>query len=169
MNKDTTAAEVFLDPAWRYAASPGSYDEALGPEGQARPHWAALAGSLASMGKTGLVRRWQEGRRIIHDNGITYNVYSDPQSTARPWPLDPIPLVIDPNEWKTIEASIIQRANLFNSLLADLYGPQRLLREGLLPAELVFPNPAFLRPCWGIEPPGGVFLHIYAADIARSR
>jgi uncharacterized circularly permuted ATP-grasp superfamily protein/uncharacterized alpha-E superfamily protein len=168
MNKDTAAAEVFLDPAWRYAASPGSYDEALGPEGHARHHWAALAGSLASMGKTGLVRRWQEGGRIIRDNGITYNVYSDPQSTARPWPLDPIPLVIDPNEWKTIEASIIQRAKLFNSLLADLYGPQRLLRESLLPAELVFPNPAFLRPCWGIEPPGAVFLHVYSADIARS-
>jgi uncharacterized circularly permuted ATP-grasp superfamily protein/uncharacterized alpha-E superfamily protein len=168
MSKDTTRAEVFLDPAWRYAASPGSYDEALGTEGHARPHWNALAGSLASMGNAGLARRWQEGRRIIHDNGITYNVYNDPQSTARPWPLDPIPLVIDQNEWKTIEASIIQRAKLFNSLLADLYGPQRLLREGLLPAELVFPNPAFLRPCWRIEPPGGVFLHIYAADIARS-
>jgi len=168
MSKDTARTDVLLDPAWRYAASPGSYDEALGPGGHTRPHWNALAGSLASMGKAGLARRWQEGRRIIHDNGITYNVYSDPQSTARPWPLDPIPLVIDQNEWKTIEASIIQRAKLFNSLLADLYGPQRLLREGLLPAELVFPNPAFLRPCWGIEPPGGVFLQVYAADIARS-
>ena len=75
---------------------------------------------------------------------------------------------MDPAEWKAIEAAIIQRATLFNPILADLYGPQRLLREGLLPAELVFPNPAFLRPCWGIEPPGGVFLHIYAADLARS-
>jgi len=168
MSKDTARTDVLLDPAWRYAASPGSYDEALGPGGHTRPHWNALAGSLASMGKAGLARRWQEGRRIIHDNGITYNVYSEPQSTTRPWPLDPIPLVIDQNEWKTIEASIIQRAKLFNSLLADLYGPQRLLREGLLPAELVFPNPAFLRPCWGIEPPGGVFLQVYAADIARS-
>ncbi len=168
MSKDAARTDVLLDPAWRYAASPGSYDEALEPEGHARPHWNALAGSLASMGKAGLARRWQEGRRIIHDNGITYNVYNDPQSTPRPWPLDPIPLVIDPNEWKSIEASSIQRAKLFNSLLADLYGPQRLLREGALPAELVFPNPAFLRPCWGIEPPAGVFLHVYAADIARS-
>ena len=75
---------------------------------------------------------------------------------------------MEPGEWKALEAAIIQRATLFNSILADLYGPQRLLREGLLPAELVFPNPAFLRACWGIEPPGGVFLHIYAADLARS-
>ena len=120
------------------------------------------------MGHPGLARRWREGRRLIHDNGITYNVYSDPESTSRPWPLDPLPLVLDPNEWKAIEAAIIQRATLFNAILADLYGPQRLVRDGSVPVELVFPNPAFLRPCWGIEPPGGVFLHMYAADLARS-
>ena len=128
----------------------------------------ALSESLTAMGHKGLARRWREGQRLIHDNGITYNVYSDPESTSRPWPLDPVPLMMDPAEWKTIEAAVIQRATLFNSILADLYGPQRLLREKMLPAELVFPNPAFLRPCWGIEPPGGVFLHMYAADLARS-
>ena len=83
------------------------------------------------------MRAWRgagsEGRRLIHDNGITYNVYSDPQNNARPWQLDPIPLVMDPEEWKAIEAGIIQRAMLFNAILADLYGPQQLLREDLLP------------------------------------
>ncbi len=116
----------------------------------------------------GLARRWHDGRRLIHDNGITYNIYSDPQNNARPWQLDPIPLVMDPEEWKSIEAGITQRAMLFNTILADLYGPQRLLREDLLPRELVFPNPAFLRSCWGIVPQGGVFLHMYSADLARS-
>ena len=138
------------------------------PAKQLRPHWGALSESLTAMGNKGLTRRWREGQRLIHDNGITYNVYSDPESTSRPWPLDPVPLMMDPAEWKTIEAAVIQRATLFNSILADLYGPQRLLREKMIPAELVFPNPAFLRPCWGIEPPGGVFLHMYAADLARS-
>jgi uncharacterized circularly permuted ATP-grasp superfamily protein/uncharacterized alpha-E superfamily protein len=157
-----------LDPVWSYEATPGFYDEVLGTGKQLRPHWGALSESVTAMGNQGLTRRWREGQRMIHDNGITYNVYSDPESTSRPWPLDPVPLMMDPAEWKTIEAAVIQRAMLFNSILADLYGPQRLLREKMLPAELVFPNPAFLRSCWGIEPPGGVFLHMYAADLARS-
>src|ERR1700730_8241722 len=168
MKRDPTPTEALLDPAWAYDSSPGFYDEVLSVEKRVRPHWNELAGSLAALGHAVLARRWQEGRRLIHDNGVTYNVYSDPRSTSRPWPLDPIPLVMDPAEWKAIEAGIIQRATLFNSILADLYGPQRLLREKMLPAELVFPNPSFLRSCWGIEPPGGVFLHMYAADLARS-
>jgi uncharacterized circularly permuted ATP-grasp superfamily protein/uncharacterized alpha-E superfamily protein len=163
MTGKLTAARV-----WNYEATPGFYDEVLGAGKKLRPHWGELSESLTTMGNQGLARRWREGQRLIHDNGITYNVYSDPESTSRPWPLDPVPLMMDPAEWKTIEAAVIQRAMLFNSILADLYGPQRLVREKMLPAELVFPNPAFLRPCWGIEPPGGVFLHMYAADLARS-
>jgi uncharacterized circularly permuted ATP-grasp superfamily protein len=168
MTGKLTPAHSQLDPVWSYEATPGFYDEVLGSGTKPRPHWGALSESLNAMGNQGLTRRWREGQRLIHDNGITYNVYSDPESTSRPWPLDPVPLMMDPAEWKTIEAAVIQRAMLFNSILADLYGPQRLLREKMLPAELVFPNPAFLRPCWGIEPPGGVFLHMYAADLARS-
>jgi uncharacterized circularly permuted ATP-grasp superfamily protein/uncharacterized alpha-E superfamily protein len=161
-------ADSALDTVWNYEATPGFHDEMLAPDKQPRPHWSALAESLAAMRNQGLSRRWREGQRLIHDNGITYNVYSDPESTSRPWPLDPLPMMMDPAEWKSIEAAVIQRATLFNSILADLYGPQRLLREKMLPAELVFPNPAFLRPCWGIKPPGGTFLHLYAADLARS-
>ena len=168
MRSDGTSTESLLDPAWRYEASPGFYDEVLDSGFRVRPHWQGLTDSLTAMGHNGLAKRWQQGLRMIHDNGITYNVYSDPQSTARPWPLDPVPLVMEPGEWKRIEAAIIQRAMLFNAILADLYGPQELLRERGLPPELVFPNPAFLRPCWGIEPAGGIFLHMYSADLARS-
>src|ERR1700733_14948222 len=168
MTGKLTAVQSHLDPVWSYEATPGFYDEVLGSGKQLRPHWGALSESLTTMGNQGLTGRWREGQRLIHDNGITYNVYSDPESTSRPWPLDPVPLMREPAEWKTSEAAVIQRATLFNSILADLYGPQRLLREKMLPAELVFPNPAFLRPCCGIEPPGGVFLHTYAADLARS-
>ncbi|MGP0071921.1 MAG: circularly permuted type 2 ATP-grasp protein [Bryobacteraceae bacterium] len=168
MTRKLTAAPSSVDPLWSYEATPGFHDEMLASGKQLRPHWRPLSDSLAGMGNQGLTRRWREGQRLIHDNGITYNVYSDPESTSRPWPLDPVPLMMDPLEWKTIEAAVIQRATLFNSILADLYGPQRLLREKMIPAELVFPNPAFLRPCWGIEPPGGTFLHLYAADLARS-
>ena len=167
MKRQTTQSR--LDSAWPYAATPGFYDEVLGADSdELRPHWRKLAESLAAMGHGGLTRRWNDGRRLIHDNGITYNIYSDPQNNARPWQLDPIPLVLDPDEWKSIEAGIIQRALLFNTILADLYGPQKLLREDQIPRELVFPNPAFLRSCCGIVPQGGVYLHNYSADLARS-
>src|ERR1700690_1872729 len=160
--------ETRLGAAGPYAATPGFYDEVLGGKDEVRGHWRKLTESLAAMGHDGLTRRWHEGRRLIHDNGITYNIYGATQNHSRPWQLDPIPLVMDPEEWKGIEAGITQRAILFNTVLADLYGPQRLLREDLLPRELVFPNPAFLRSCWGIVPQGGVFLHMYSADLARS-
>src|SRR5215475_8330823 len=157
-----------LDADWSYAVNPGFYDEVLGEDFQLRPHWRELAESLASIGHSGLARRWRDGLHLIHDNGITYNVYSDPQNTFRRWPLDPVPLVIDAGEWNKIEGAIAQRAQLFNAILADLYGPQQLLHHGMLPPDLVFPNPAFLRPCCGVHPPGGVFLHMYSADLARS-
>ena len=173
MHRNKTSSETppdpaQLDPRWSYEAYPGFYDEVLGTGAQLRPHWRALTESLTAMGHDGLARRWQQGQRMIRDNGITYNVYGDPLTTSRPWPLDPVPLVMEQSEWKLIEAAIAQRAMLFNRILEDLYGPQDLLRESRLPPELVFPNPAFLRPCWGIQPLGGTYLHMYSADLARS-
>jgi uncharacterized circularly permuted ATP-grasp superfamily protein/uncharacterized alpha-E superfamily protein len=136
--------------------------------GEIRPHWQPLVDLLDRLGAEGLAERWQEGRRLIHNNGVTYNVYGDPKSMERPWPLDPVPFLIDEAEWASIETAIAQRATLLNAMLADIYGLRRLLREGRLPVELVFGHPGFLRPCSGIQPPGGIWLHNYSADIARA-
>src|SRR5258706_11158880 len=160
--------EEQLNRAWPYQPNPAYYDEMADAAGQVRPHWRHLIEPLEQMGEAGFARRWQEGRRVIHENGATYNVYSDPQNTDRPWPLDPIPLVLDTAEWSFIATAIGQRAKLLNTILSDLYGPRKLLRDGLVPPELVFPNPAFLRPCCQAPVPGNVYLHIYAADLARS-
>src|SRR5262249_52153474 len=91
-----------------------------------------------------------------------------PEGYEHSWQMDPIPLVIDETEWTHIERAVSQRATLLNAILADLYGPQRLIRERQLPPALVFANPHFLRPCFGITPNAGVPLISYAADIARS-
>jgi uncharacterized circularly permuted ATP-grasp superfamily protein len=160
--------EEQLNRAWLYRPNAGYYDEMVAAEGSLRPHWRPLIEPLEEMGEAGFVRRWREGQRLIHENGTTYNVYSDPQNTDRPWPLDPLPLVLDTAEWSSIAAAIAQRAKLLNAILADLYGNQKLLQEGLVPPELVFPNPAFLRPCCQVPVPGDVYLHVYAADLARS-
>ncbi len=86
----------------------------------------------------------------------------------RPWNLDAIPLLISPNEWRELEAGLIQRARLLNWILADLYGPQKLLRGGHLPPAVVFANPGFLRPCHALPVPDNAFLHLLAVDLARS-
>jgi uncharacterized circularly permuted ATP-grasp superfamily protein/uncharacterized alpha-E superfamily protein len=151
-----------------YPLSAEAYDEMFAAAGVPRPPWAPLARAVRSLGRSEMARRWVQARRLLRENGVTYNVYGDPRGMDRPWELDPIPLLVPAAEWRTIEAALAQRARLLDLILADVYGPRRLVRDGLLPPELVFAHPGFLRPCQGIEPAGGCFLHLYAADLARS-
>jgi uncharacterized circularly permuted ATP-grasp superfamily protein/uncharacterized alpha-E superfamily protein len=146
----------------------GFWDEALQPSGFPRRHWRKLFVGVGGMGFRQLSRRWQAGQQLIQSQGITYNVGSLPDGSEYSWPMDPIPLVIKEEEWAVIESAVVQRAMLLNAVLTDLYGPQRLLQDGTLPPALVFANPHFVRPCFGIKPKGGVHLHTYAMDIARS-
>ena len=153
---------------WRYACVEGHWDEALMPSGFPRRHWRDLAVAIGRMGASELARSWQTGQQLLQANGTSYNVDSDLRGNERAWPLDPVPLIIAEEEWGQIERAIIQRATLLNSVLVDLYGAQRLLYERRIPPAMLFANPHFLRPCHGIEPRGGVYLHSYAADLARS-
>ncbi|MDE3198118.1 MAG: circularly permuted type 2 ATP-grasp protein, partial [Acidobacteriota bacterium] len=157
-----------LNPVWRYQPREGFYDEMLEPDGTIRPRWRQIVDTLNHIGPEGLASRWNEGRRLIHDNGVTYNVYGDPQSNERPWPLDPVPFLLEQSEWQAIEAAIVQRASLLNHIVRDLYGPGKLLKERKLPPGIVFEHPGFLRPCHGISPPCNIWLHSYSADIARA-
>ncbi|HJZ53503.1 MAG TPA: circularly permuted type 2 ATP-grasp protein, partial [Gemmataceae bacterium] len=150
-----------------YQPPAAGYDEAAGPAGTPRPHWSAFYRSLDHLGPTELGRRWREAQHLIRENGVTYNVYGDPRGISRPWQLDPIPLLIAPDDATHLERGLVQRAKLLELVLADLYGHQKLLRDGLMPPELVFPNPGFLRPCHGVKLPGGRFLHLYGANLGR--
>ena len=132
------------------------YDELNDPQGAMRAHWRPLIDRLRADESPDAVRRSLElTRRLIVENGVTYNVYADPQGADRPWALDPLPFVLPAAEWQTIEAGVAQRARLLNALLADLYGPQRLLAEGHIPAELPFGHPNYLWPCHGLRPADG--------------
>ena len=157
--------------SWRlldgYPQDAGGYDEML-DGGDLRAHCEPLVRSLETLGRHELASRWERARRAVRDNGVTYNVHGDPQGMTRPWELDMMPLVIAPSEWRQLESALVQRTRLFNQILADLYGPQRLLRSGFVPPELVFANPAFLRPCHGIPIPNTTYLHLHGIDLARS-
>jgi uncharacterized circularly permuted ATP-grasp superfamily protein/uncharacterized alpha-E superfamily protein len=151
-----------------YSQTDGVYDEMSAAPGVLRPHWDTLIGSMSALGGEELARRWKIARQRIRENGVTYNVYGDPLGMDRPWSLDSIPLLIPPAEWNTLEAGLVQRARLLNCILADLYGPQQLLRDGHLPPALVFANPGFWRPCHGVPIAVHPYLHLLAVDLARS-
>ncbi|HVO22048.1 MAG TPA: circularly permuted type 2 ATP-grasp protein [Candidatus Margulisiibacteriota bacterium] len=144
------------------------YDEMCLASGDLRPHWDYLIRSLEALGAEDFQRRCLDVRRLLHENGVTYNVYADPQAEERLWPLDPIPVLLPSTEWSTIEHALIQRAELLDLLLADLYGPQQLIQKGILPPELIYAHPGFLRPCCGVPGLKGFHLPLYAADLART-
>jgi uncharacterized circularly permuted ATP-grasp superfamily protein/uncharacterized alpha-E superfamily protein len=146
----------------------GAYDELSTDGVTPRPHWAHLMESLLAIGPEELGRRWGRAERRIRENGITYNIYSDPLGANRAWKIDIIPLLIPADEWRYIEAGIIQRARLLGLLLEDLYGSQKLLAGGHFPAALLYANPAFLRPLVGVHVPAHSYLHMLAIDLARS-
>ena len=150
------------------SSDPSIYNELAADGITPRPHWAPFIESLQSLGSDELARRWEGAERRIRENGVTYNIYTDPLGANRPWATDPIPLLIPPEEWRHIEAGVIQRAHLLNLVLADVYGPRKLVSNGDLPAALLFANPAFLRPVAGFEVPQQSYLHLLGVDLARS-
>ncbi len=150
-----------------YPTPSAHWDEMLAPSGALRPHYQSLAATLARLGPQGLALCSQQARRSIAENGVTYNVYGDPRGMDRPWEFDPVPFVIPSHEWAALEKGLTQRAHLLNAVLSDLYGPQLLLKQGLLPPGLVLGNPGFQFACLGLRPPEDTWLHLSAVDLAR--
>ncbi|MDN7140252.1 circularly permuted type 2 ATP-grasp protein [Pseudomonas sp. JQ170] len=151
-----------------YPLNPGTYHEMLDAQGTVRGHWQPLCDYLQRSGPAQLAQRQASLTRQLQENGVTYNIYADPKGADRPWELDLLPNLLPADEWQHLAEGVAQRARLLNAVLADIYGPQQLIGEGLLPAELVYGHNNFLWPCQGIRPPEGTFLHVYAVDLARA-
>ena len=151
-----------------YRPLPGVFDEMIDRSGRVRTHWQPLLASLAALGPNEINRRFSAADRHLRDSGVFYRVYEDPAGAARPWPLSYVPLLIDAAEWRVLRAGLVQRAELLEAVLADAYGPARLVRERRLPAAIIAGNPEFLRPLVGVAPPGGFHLRFYAVDVGRS-
>ncbi|NUZ05015.1 circularly permuted type 2 ATP-grasp protein [Piscinibacter koreensis] len=151
-----------------YSALPGRYDELLAAPGKPRPQWEAFLRGLDAPGRARISDTLALTESQIREQGITYNVYNDAKGIQRPWEVDPLPLILGADEWEHIEAAIAQRADLLNRVLADIYGPQELLRSGAIPPPVIFGHRGFLHPVLGTRPPGGLHLLQYAADLARS-
>lgn len=144
------------------------FDEFVSDQGVPRAHWRTLAASLERLGRDELASRAENCRRILREHGVSCFVTQDGRSTDEPWQLDLFPLMLAADEWRELEAGLIQRAHLLNLVLQDLHGAQRLVRDGFIPAPLLYANPNYHRACQAIGRPGGVYLHTYAADLARA-
>ena len=150
-----------------YQPLSGIWDEMWDAESGVRPHWGDLVEGLAGLGARDWSARGQRIKRLLRENGVTYHVYNDPRGYSRTWELDPIPLLIEAAEWQQIEAGLEQRALLLDLILRDLYGPQTLLKRGLLPPDLIYAHAGFLRPLLGALPFDRRQLIFYAADLVR--
>lgn len=150
----------------RYPRPVGQFDELTGVDGNIRPQWHTLMRELELLDEPTRRARVDILNARVRETGIAHDVFSDPTSATQPWRVDFVPLVISEEEWLQIERAMLQRAQLFQAILADIYGPQELLKSAAIPHELIFSDPSYLRPCQNQRPPHG-YLHFLAADLAR--
>ncbi|HET7865446.1 MAG TPA: circularly permuted type 2 ATP-grasp protein [Burkholderiaceae bacterium] len=130
------------------------------------PAWQRFFNALPA-DRGDLAERQARVQRRVRDDGASYNVYTEGPAAVREWPLELLPFIIPSDQWAAIERGVQQRTRMLNAVLADIYGPQHLLRQGLLPPSLVLAHPQYLRPMHGCVPRGGVHLHVAAFDLAH--
>ncbi|NII29534.1 circularly permuted type 2 ATP-grasp protein [Pseudoflavitalea sp. X16] len=159
-----TSVHEFLQ---QYIPASNSYNELYTEQGKVRADWERFFLSLQGLGHQEIQNRTNDIVRLLKENGVAYNIYNDPSGETRPWELDPIPQLIPASEWAVINKGLVQRATLFNLLLKDIYGPQTLIKEGIIPQELIYMHPGFLRSCMNINLPAQQYLVLYAADMGR--
>ena len=143
------------------------HDEFTDKDGALKENWIDFFKILGPQQIKNLSESASTVARFIQQNGISYNVYDAAHGQSRPWSLNPLPLLIDQQEWAQISKGLAQRAHLLNEVLKDIYGKQTLLQESYLPAALVQGHPGYLRAVHQVRPPGDIYLHIVAFDIAR--
>jgi uncharacterized circularly permuted ATP-grasp superfamily protein/uncharacterized alpha-E superfamily protein len=150
-----------------YQPLPGVPDELVDGNGQIRDVWKSFVHDLAALSWEERKNCLDRGSQYLRDAGVFFRHYAPESDAIRDWPLSHIPLLISDNEWQGISAALSQRANILERIMADIYGPQHLIQEQLLPAELVARNPEWIRPMVGARPSSGNFLHFVAFDIGR--
>jgi uncharacterized circularly permuted ATP-grasp superfamily protein/uncharacterized alpha-E superfamily protein len=140
-------------------------DELAPPDGSRPEAWLRFLTAVAQIPEGDFAERFALATRHIRDAGVTHRIYSE--DTERVWPLSPLPLILSEREWAEIEAGVVQRAELLEAVLSDLYGEGRLIADGCLPAAAVTGSDDFVRAMRGVKIPGGRPMHLYAADLGR--
>ncbi len=144
------------------------YDEMFAAPGRPRPHYERLFARFALMENMGeLLERQRRADQTFLSRGVTFTVYSDDRGTEKIFPFDLIPRIIPAHEWTRLEAGLVQRMTALNLFLADVYGPQRILREGIVPREMIASSKNFRPEMVGFAVPRGLYVHINGTDLVR--
>lgn len=154
-----------MDLGWDGYASP-NFDELVAADGTARPGCERILAHLTGLGDE-LLARQDAADQVVRSLGITFTVYSDAGNIDRAWPVDVIPRVITAAEWAGVEAGLLQRLDALNRFIADLYGEQRIVADGVFPADLLADSVNFRPELRGIRPPQDVWVHICGSDLVR--
>lgn len=145
------------------------YDELFQTVGQPRPEAAPLIARLQELGLTALHQHRETAQIALFKLGVTFNVYSDSQGVERVFPFDIIPRIIAAQAWQSLEQGLKQRITALNLFLQDIYGDQKIIKDGIIPEEIIASAPGYLRPCQGLKPPQGTWCHITGTDLVRDR
>lgn len=145
------------------------YDELFVSRGQPRPEAVPLIDRINTLGMPEILRRQQAAQIALFKLGVTFNVYSDNQGTERILPFDLIPRIVAAHEWDVLEKGLKQRIHALNLFLSDIYSDQKILKDGIIPSEIVFSASGFLKPCMGLQPPEGIWCHVTGTDLVRDR
>jgi uncharacterized circularly permuted ATP-grasp superfamily protein/uncharacterized alpha-E superfamily protein len=143
----------------------GVPDELIGKDGRPRDYWLSYLGGLAEFAPGEFESRFNLAARHIRDTGVSYRIYGE--ENERSWPISPLPLILGETEWAEIAEGVEQRARLLEAVLGDLYGDAKLVASGDLPAAAVTGGADYIRAMRGVTPPGGRYMHLYAADLGR--
>ena len=146
-----------------------AFDELVTPKRAPRTAAKRVLNLLASLSREEISERCADAERSIRDMGITFTVYSDEGNIDRAWPFDIVPRVIRAGEWRHVSEGLKQRSRALNCFIHDVYNRQRILRDGVVPAETVLESRNFLTPCIGVKPPHQVWAHICGSDLIRDR
>ena len=145
----------------------GFYDEMFAPDGSPRPAAQMLVERIGSFPEGELTRRQIAAEYALLRMGITFNVYADEQGVEKIFPFDLIPRIIDADEWNWIERGLKQRIHALNLFIDDVYHDQKILKDGVVPADVVLSSERYLKQCIGLNPPRGIWCHITGTDLVR--
>jgi len=149
--------------------STGFFDEMIGEDGFPRSAARPLARDIETLADGELVSRQQAAERALIQAGITFNVYSDSQGVEKTLPFDLIPRIVGRAEWQRIDRGLKQRITALNQFIDDLYHDQKILRDGVVPAEIITSSKGFRQQCVGWNPPRGIWCHITGTDLVRHK
>lgn len=158
---------VMLSELFRRYQLDGYFDEMFEASDRPRPHYRHLYEQLKDLPVEDLAHYQNQAARAFLDQGITFTVYGDKQQTERIFPFDLLPRIIPNSEWHHVETGVRQRIRALNAFLLDVYGEQRILREGIVPRELVEGAARFQKEFVGFRPPKDLFIHIAGIDLVR--